>query len=62
MQEIRLNAGASGDMVVFNNRIDWTTRERSLRVDFPLAASNAKATYDIQTGVIEPRQHVAQGV
>ncbi len=53
VQEIRLAAGPAGDSVVFNNRIDWTTRERSLRAHFPLAAANAKATYDIQTGVIE---------
>src|SRR4030095_9765947 len=36
-----------------DNVIDWTTRERSLKATFPLAVSNPKATYDLQTGAIE---------
>ncbi len=53
VQNIRLGSGAAGESVVFHADIDWNTRERSLRAAFPLAAANAKATYDIQTGVIE---------
>jgi alpha-mannosidase len=53
VQDIRLASGAAGDTVVFHTDIDWNTRERSLRAAFPLVASSEKATYDIQTGVIE---------
>ena len=51
VQDVSLSTG--GETVEFNNRIDWTTRERSLKASFPLAASNPNATYDLQTGVIE---------
>ncbi len=61
VQEIRLAGGRSGDVLNFHTHIDWSTRERSLRAHFPLVASNAKATYDIQTGVIErPNSHEKQ--
>ncbi|HVU62394.1 MAG TPA: glycoside hydrolase family 38 C-terminal domain-containing protein, partial [Phycisphaerales bacterium] len=54
-QDIRLDsaAGGGGETVVFHTHIEWNTRERSLRAAFPLVAGNPKATYDIQTGVIE---------
>lgn len=39
----------------------WNTRERSLRAAFPLAVSNAIASYDMQAGVIErPSSHPLQ--
>jgi alpha-mannosidase len=61
VQEIRLAGGASGDTLDFHTHIDWTTRERSVRAHFPLVASNAHSTYDIQTGVIErPVSHPKQ--
>jgi alpha-mannosidase len=53
VQTISLASGAAGDHVEFDNVIDWTTRERSLKAEFPLAVSNPKATYDIQVGAIE---------
>src|SRR5205085_2214394 len=53
VQEIRLAAGDAGDSLTFHTHIDWATKERSLRAAFPLTAGNPKATYDIQTGVIE---------
>jgi alpha-mannosidase len=53
VQTIRLGAGPAGDRVEFDNVIDWTTRERSLKAAFPLAVSNPRATYDIQIGAIE---------
>ncbi|MBK7644519.1 MAG: chitobiase/beta-hexosaminidase C-terminal domain-containing protein [Planctomycetes bacterium] len=52
-QQIRLGAGGAGDRVEFDTRIDWSSRERSLRAAFPLAVANEKATYDCQTGVVE---------
>lgn len=53
VQRISLAAGSAGDRVEFDTRIDWRTRERSLRAVFPLTASNPMATYDMQTGAIE---------
>jgi alpha-mannosidase len=53
VQNISLSTGGAGDSIVFETHIDWNERERSLRATFPLAAANATATYDIQTGVIE---------
>jgi alpha-mannosidase len=53
VQEVRLGSGNTGDTVVFHTHIEWNTRERSLRAAFPLAATSTKATYDIQTGVVE---------
>ncbi|MFO0829509.1 MAG: glycoside hydrolase family 38 C-terminal domain-containing protein [Phycisphaerales bacterium] len=52
-QRIRLASGGAGDRVEFDNDIDWRTRERSVRAAFPLAVRNEKATYDVQTGVLE---------
>jgi alpha-mannosidase len=53
VQTIRLAAGGAGDRVEFDTRIDWMTRERSLKASFPLSVSNPVATYDIQVGTIE---------
>lgn len=52
VQDVSLNAG-TGPTVDFHNRIDWTTRERSLKASFPLTASNPIASYDLQMGMIE---------
>jgi alpha-mannosidase len=58
VQTIRLCAGEAGDRVEFDNVIDWTTRERSLKATFPLTVKNPNATYDIQVGAIErPTNH-----
>jgi alpha-mannosidase len=53
VQRIRLCSGAAAGRVEFDTRIDWRTRERSLRAAFPLAVSNPKATFDIQVGALE---------
>lgn len=53
VQRIRLAAGGAGARVEFDTRIDWRSRERSLRAAFPLVPCNAKASYDMQTGVVE---------
>ena len=37
----------------FGNVIDWKTRESSLKATFPLTASNAMATYNLDIGTIE---------
>ncbi len=53
VQHIRLASGEAGKRVEFSTDIDWQTRERSLRVHFPLTVSNPKASYDLAAGVLE---------
>lgn len=53
VQTIRLAAGASGDRVEIANLVDWKTSEASLKATFPLAASNPKATYNLDLGTVE---------
>ncbi len=50
-QHVRLAKG--GDRVEFDTIVDWNTRERSVRAEFPLTASNPTATFDLQAGAIE---------
>ena len=50
-QQVRL--AASGDRVEFDTVVDWQTRERSVRAEFPLTASNPTATFDLSAGAIE---------
>ena len=52
-QTIRLAAGDAGSRVEFSNVIDWATKEANLKETFPLAASNAMATYNWDIGTIE---------
>jgi alpha-mannosidase len=52
-QRIRLSAGAAGDMVEFDNTIDWQSAETALRAAFPLTVSNPSATYNWGLGTIE---------
>lgn len=52
-QQVRLSAGDAGARVEFATDIDWRTRQRSLRVHFPLTVSNPKATYDLAAGALE---------
>ncbi len=51
MQDISLDAGA--DEVVVDNNVDWHETHVLLKAAFPLAASSAKATYEIPYGSIE---------
>ncbi|MBN1901910.1 alpha-mannosidase, partial [Candidatus Sumerlaeota bacterium] len=52
-QIIRLGAGSAGDRLEFDNTIDWRTKEACLKACFPLSASNPKATYNQDMGIIE---------
>jgi len=51
VQDISLDAGA--DEVVVDNDVDWHETHVLLKAAFPLAASSAKATYEIPYGSIE---------
>ena len=51
VQDISLDAGA--DQAVVANDIDWHETHVLLKAAFPLAASSAKATYEIPYGTIE---------
>ena len=50
VQQVRLGAGGAGEVVEVVNKIDWMTRESSLKATFPLAVSNPLATYDDKVG------------
>lgn len=52
-QRIRLAAGDAGDRVEVDSRVDWNTPATLLKAEFPLAASNPMATYDIGVGSIQ---------
>lgn len=57
----RVSLTEGGDRVEFDTTVDWNTKERSARVEFPLTASNPNATYDIAAGAIErPNSHEKQ--
>lgn len=57
----RVSLSEGGDRVEFDTTVDWNTKERSARVEFPLTASNPIATYDIAAGAIErPNSHEKQ--
>jgi alpha-mannosidase len=61
VQRISLASGGAGDRIESSLDIDWVSRERSLRVTFPLSASNPNATFDVQSGVIQrPNSHPKQ--
>jgi alpha-mannosidase len=49
----RISLAAGGDRLDFDTAVDWKTPGTMLKAAFPLAASNAKATYDLGLGVIE---------
>ncbi|HVP37366.1 MAG TPA: glycoside hydrolase family 38 C-terminal domain-containing protein, partial [Terriglobales bacterium] len=53
VQFIRLSAGGGADQIVFDNKIDWFTKESSLKATFPLAVSNRLATYNPGVGVVQ---------
>src|SRR5712692_6983467 len=53
IQTISLSAGDAGRRIEFANVIDWNTREANLKAVFPLAASNAMATYNWDVGTIQ---------
>lgn len=50
VQYIRMTA--LSDRIDCVNEVDWQTPERMLKVQFPFAFSNSKATYDISLGTV----------
>ncbi|MEI6755310.1 MAG: glycoside hydrolase family 38 C-terminal domain-containing protein [Paludibacter sp.] len=51
-QLFSLSAGESGKRLEVVNKIDWQSREVSLKASFPLAVSNENATYNLGVGTI----------
>jgi len=51
IQRVRLTEG--GDRLEVENLIDWKSPNTLLKAAFPFAASNSKATYDLDLGTIE---------
>lgn len=51
-ERLRLAAGGAGDQVEWEVLANWNTRQRLLKVAFPLGVTNATATYDLGLGVI----------
>ncbi|MGH9967452.1 MAG: alpha-mannosidase [Pyrinomonadaceae bacterium] len=49
----RVTLAQDGDRVDIENLIDWKSPNTLLKVSFPFAASNPKATYDLGLGTIE---------
>ena len=51
-QLFSLSAGEAGKRLEVTNKIDWQSREVSLKASFPLAVSNENATYNLGVGTI----------
>jgi alpha-mannosidase len=52
-QTISLNEGPNADRIDIANDIVWQSTDALLKAEFPLAISNATATYDLGVGSIE---------
>lgn len=52
VQYYSLSAGEAGKRFEVSNKIDWQSREVSLKASFPLAVSNENATYNLGVGTI----------
>ncbi len=52
-QIISLAAGSGGDRLEFKNDLKWNSQRTLLKAAFPLAVSNAQATYDLGIGTIK---------
>ena len=52
-QVISLAAGEAGKRIEVTNKVDWQSKEVSLKAAFPLAVSNEKATYNLGVGTIQ---------
>ena len=52
IQLFSLSAGDAGKRLEVTNKIDWQSREVSLKASFPLAVSNENATYNLGVGTI----------
>ena len=53
VQYVRLVSQGSVDRIDFTNEVNWQTKERLLKAEFPLNVSNTMATYDLSIGAIE---------
>ncbi len=51
-QLFSLSAGDAGKRLEVTNKIDWQSREVSLKAPFPLTVSNENATYNLGVGTI----------
>ena len=52
-QVLSLSAGDAGKRVEVDNRLDWQSKEVSLKAAFPLTVSNEMATYNLGVGTIQ---------
>jgi alpha-mannosidase len=52
-ERIRLAAGAAGDRVEWDVSADWQSPATLLKMEFPLAVTNSKATFDLGLGTIQ---------
>ncbi|WP_243348351.1 alpha-mannosidase [Parabacteroides sp. FAFU027] len=52
VQLFSLSASEAGKRLEVSNKIDWQSREVSLKASFPLAVNNEKATYNLGVGTI----------
>ena len=52
-QLFSLATGEAGKRLEVTNKIDWQSREVSLKASFPLAVSNENATYNLGVGTID---------
>jgi len=52
VQYYSLSAGEAGKRLEVTNKIDWQSREVSLKASFPLAVQNENATYNLGVGTI----------
>ena len=52
VQIISLTDGAQDDRIDIRNEIDWRETHSLLKAEFPLAAGNAEATYDLGIGSV----------
>ena len=53
IQNISLSPAGASDTVSVRNLIDWKTQGTLLKASFPMAVSNAMATYDLGMGTIQ---------
>ncbi len=52
-QLISLTCGDAGRRIEIANKVDWQSKEVSLKAAFPLSVSNEKATYNLGVGTIQ---------
>ena len=52
-QYVHLYEGSLAHRIDFYNEVDWSLTDALLKAEFPLAATNEKATYDLGIGAVE---------